>query len=144
MGTRTRLPGITLRDAAPTDADAVMRLLADVNPDDPHAFEDVRRTCPGLLPPPGRILRTMTIPLSATSPRGRLVLADTSAGGVMTGGRRGHSRHDRRRRREWRAPVHSTGALMSDVPPMALKGGPGHRACASADRHGEPMTQDDQ
>ncbi|QQM47586.1 GNAT family N-acetyltransferase [Streptomyces liliifuscus] len=40
--TRTRLPGITLRDAAPTDADAVMRLLADVNPDDPDAFEDVR------------------------------------------------------------------------------------------------------
>ncbi|MFK0121571.1 GNAT family N-acetyltransferase [Streptomyces sp. NPDC090994] len=43
MGTtRTRLPGITLRDAAPADADAVMRLLADVNPDDPDAFEDVR------------------------------------------------------------------------------------------------------
>ncbi|MFD6967154.1 GNAT family N-acetyltransferase [Streptomyces sp. NPDC059949] len=39
---RTRLPGITLRDGAAPDADAVARLLSVVNPDDPGAFEDVR------------------------------------------------------------------------------------------------------
>lgn len=40
--TRTRLPGVTLRDVTATDTDAVMRLLASVNPEDPHAFEGVR------------------------------------------------------------------------------------------------------
>ncbi|MFJ4003942.1 GNAT family N-acetyltransferase [Streptomyces sp. NPDC090023] len=40
--TRTRLPGVILRDVAATDTDAVMRLLADVNPENPHAFEGVR------------------------------------------------------------------------------------------------------
>ncbi|MCX4792000.1 GNAT family N-acetyltransferase [Streptomyces sp. NBC_01221] len=40
--TRTRLPGITLRDGAASDADAVARLLSVVNPDDAEAFDDVR------------------------------------------------------------------------------------------------------
>ncbi|MFI6113363.1 GNAT family N-acetyltransferase [Kitasatospora sp. NPDC051164] len=74
---RTRLPGITLRDAAPSDADAVMRLLADVNPDDPNAFEDVR---PNLsLPQEG--------PLSPF--RALMVVAESDEGetfGVLLGG----------------------------------------------------------
>lgn len=40
--TRTRLPGITLRDATASDADDVVRLLTAVNPDDPELYEAVR------------------------------------------------------------------------------------------------------
>jgi ribosomal protein S18 acetylase RimI-like enzyme len=40
--TRARLPGIVIRDGMPSDADAVMRLLADGDPDDPTVFERAR------------------------------------------------------------------------------------------------------
>ncbi|RLU82029.1 hypothetical protein CTZ27_31220 [Streptomyces griseocarneus] len=46
--TRTRLPGLPdvfIRDAKASDADAVLRLVAAANPDDPGAFEGAR---PGL------------------------------------------------------------------------------------------------
>ncbi|GAA1334782.1 hypothetical protein GCM10009647_076700 [Streptomyces sanglieri] len=78
MGTnRTRLPGITLRDAAPSDADAVMRLLADVNPDDPDAFEDVR---PNLsLPQEGPLSHFRSLMVVAESDDGETL-------GVLVGG----------------------------------------------------------
>ncbi|MFB7998894.1 GNAT family N-acetyltransferase [Streptomyces sp. NPDC056002] len=74
---RTRLPGITLRDAAPSDADAVMRLLADVNPDDPNAFEDVR---PNLsLPQEGPLSHFRALMIVAESDEGKTL-------GVLLGG----------------------------------------------------------
>ncbi|MFI6688467.1 GNAT family N-acetyltransferase [Streptomyces sp. NPDC050485] len=78
MGTtRTRLPGITLRDAAPSDADAVMRLLADVNPDDPDAFEEVR---PNLsLPQEGPLSHFRSLMVVAASDDGETL-------GVLVGG----------------------------------------------------------
>lgn len=78
MGTtRTRLPGITLRDVAPTDADAVMRLLADVNPDDPDAFADVR---PNLsLPQEGPLSHFRNLMVVAQSDEGEIL-------GVLIGG----------------------------------------------------------
>ncbi|WP_416965507.1 GNAT family N-acetyltransferase [Streptomyces sp. Agncl-13] len=78
MGTtRTRLPGITFRDAAPTDADAVMRLLADVNPDDPNAFEEVR---PNLsLPQEGPLSHFRALMVVAESDEGETL-------GVLLGG----------------------------------------------------------
>ncbi|WP_053673214.1 GNAT family N-acetyltransferase [Streptomyces sp. H036] len=75
--TRTRLPGVILRDVAATDTDAVMRLLADVNPEDPHAFEGVR---PNLSLPQGG-------PLSHY--RALMVVAESSEGetlGVLLAG----------------------------------------------------------
>ncbi|MGW1159000.1 GNAT family N-acetyltransferase [Streptomyces sp. NPDC002519] len=78
MGTtRTRLPGITLRDVAPADADAVMRLLANVNPDDPDAFEDVR---PNLsLPQEGPLSHFRSLMIVAENGEGEVL-------GVLIGG----------------------------------------------------------
>ncbi|MEU6352175.1 GNAT family N-acetyltransferase [Streptomyces sp. NPDC047072] len=69
--TRTRLPGITLRDANASDADAIMRLLADVNPDDPDAYEDAR---PNLaLPQSGPLSHHRALAVVAEDGTGRLV-----------------------------------------------------------------------
>ncbi|WNI20152.1 GNAT family N-acetyltransferase [Actinacidiphila sp. ITFR-21] len=75
--TRTRLPGITIRDAGRPDADAVLRLVAAANPEDPDAFESARPTLD--LPPIG--------PLSHF--RALVVLAQDSSGepvGALLGG----------------------------------------------------------
>ncbi|MGW7196153.1 GNAT family N-acetyltransferase [Streptomyces chryseus] len=74
---RTRLPGVTLRDATPSDADAVMRLLADVNPDDPAAFADVRPSLP--LPQEGPLSHFRALMVVAESDEGETL-------GVLIGG----------------------------------------------------------
>lgn len=69
--TRTRLPGITLRDATASDADAIMRLVADVNPDDREAFEDAR---PNLaMPQAGPLSHFRALAVVAEDSAGRAV-----------------------------------------------------------------------
>lgn len=68
---RTRLPGITFRDATASDADAIMRLLADVNPDDREAFEGAR---PGLeMPHSGPLSHFRALVVVAADGAGRPV-----------------------------------------------------------------------
>ncbi|WP_424892350.1 GNAT family N-acetyltransferase [Streptomyces sp. XH2] len=78
--TRTCLPGlpdIFIRDATASDADAVLRLVAAANPDDPEAFEGAR---PGLEHlPAGPLSRTANL----------VILAEDSTGtplGALMGG----------------------------------------------------------
>ncbi|MFD8731494.1 GNAT family N-acetyltransferase [Streptomyces sp. NPDC059611] len=75
--TRTSLPGVMLRDASVTDTDAVMRLLAVVNPEDPRAFEGVRMSLP--LPQEGPLSHFRSLMVVAVSDKGETL-------GVLIGG----------------------------------------------------------
>jgi len=76
--TCTRLPGVSLRDAGAPDADAVMNLIAAVNPGDPEAFKGTRE---------GLVNSPITGPLSHF--RNLAVIAEDSSGksmGTLLGG----------------------------------------------------------